>query len=76
MRGGVFIFGHSADRSDEHIYEKIFRSDTIESIYYFIHEPTAAKIAEKNAELVRYKTRADSEAEITFVDSASANVWT
>jgi hypothetical protein len=72
--GPFFIFGHSADRNDEHIYDKIFRSN-IEHLYYCIHEPTAAKVAERNAELVRYKTLAGSEVEFTFVDSALANVW-
>jgi hypothetical protein len=73
--GAFFIFGHSADRSDEHIYDKIFRSDSIKHLYYCVHEPTAAKVAEKNAELVRYKVLAESKIEFTFVDSASANVW-
>jgi hypothetical protein len=73
--GAFFIFGHSAARSDEHIYEKIFRSEKIDRIYFFIHEPTAAKLAEKNAELVRYQALAESEIEFIFVDSASANVW-
>jgi hypothetical protein len=72
--GAFFIFGHSAGRNDEHIYEKIFRSN-IERLYYCIHEPTAAKLAERSAELVRYKVLAESEIEFTFVDSASANVW-
>jgi hypothetical protein len=75
MGGAFFIFGHSADRSDEHIYDKIFRSDSIKHLYYCVHEPTAAKVAEKNAELVRYKVLAESKIEFTFVDSASANVW-
>jgi hypothetical protein len=72
--GALFIFGHSADRNDEHIYDKIFRSN-IENLYYCIHEPTAAKVAERNAELARYKARAESDVDFTFVDSTSANVW-
>ena len=72
--GAFFIFGHSADRNDEHIYDKIFRSN-IEHLYYCIHRPTAGKIAERNAELARYKAHSDSKIEFTFVDSDSANVW-
>ena len=73
--GAFFVFGHSANRNDEHIYDKIFRSKGIDHLYHFIHEPNDAKVAERNAELIRYKNLAGSELEFTLVDSADANVW-
>jgi hypothetical protein len=73
--GSFFVFGHSADPNDEHIYDKIFQSADIEHLYYCIHQPTADKIAQRDGELARYQKRNESEIQYTFVDSASANVW-
>ncbi|RXT48859.1 DUF4917 family protein [Bradyrhizobium betae] len=72
--GAFFVFGHSANRSDEHVYDQIFKS-AADHLYFFVHEPTQAKVALLNAELERYKVIAESEIEFTFVDSGSANVW-
>lgn len=73
--GVFFIFGHSADRNDEHIYDQLFRSK-IEHLYFCIHRPNPVKVTELNAELERYKARASSKVDFTFVDSGTANVWT
>jgi hypothetical protein len=72
--GSFFIFGHSADPNDSHIYEAIF-SSSIEHLYFCIYQPTEEKLRTISGELARYKARARSEIEITFVDSESAHVW-
>jgi hypothetical protein len=72
--GSFFVFGHSADSSDAHIYQAIFRSN-INHLYFCVHQPTDDKIKKIGGELARYKTRADSKIEYTFVDSESAHVW-
>ena len=75
LREGVFfVFGHSADRNDEHVYLHIFRS-SIDHLYFCIHNPTPPGLAQLNAELVRYRALSESNVGFTFVDSASANVW-
>ncbi|VAX04539.1 hypothetical protein MNBD_ALPHA03-427 [hydrothermal vent metagenome] len=71
--GDFFVFGHSGDQNDEHIYRAIFRSE-IDHLYFCIHQPSA-DIAAINGELARYKRRFGSNIEYTFVCSESANVW-
>jgi hypothetical protein len=71
--GAFFIYGHSADPNDAHIYDALFRSK-IEHLYFCIHQPSA-KIANIDGELSRYKKRNGSQIEYTFVDSESAHVW-
>ncbi|WP_407116351.1 DUF4917 family protein [Bradyrhizobium sp. LMG 9283] len=73
-KGAFFVFGHSADRNDEHIYLQIFRSG-VGHLYFCVHNPTPAKLAQLNADLVRYRALSESNADFTFVDSASANAW-
>jgi hypothetical protein len=72
-KGIIFIYGHSADPNDAHIYDAIFRS-RVEHLYFCIHQPTTdvAKIA---GELSRYKAKNESGIDFTFVDSVSAHVW-
>lgn len=72
--GSFFVFGHSADPNDAHIYQAIFCSN-IQHLYFCIYKPTDEKIKTISGELARYKARAGSEIEFTFVDSESAHVW-
>jgi hypothetical protein len=72
--GSFFVFGHSADPNDAHIYEAIF-SSSIEHLYFCIYRPTDEKIKTISGELARYKARAGSEIEFTFADAESAHVW-
>lgn len=71
--GEFFIYGHSAARNDEHIYNALFTSKA-EHLYFCIHTPTA-KIKVLDAELARYKRLNESKLDYTFVDSESAAVW-
>jgi Domain of unknown function (DUF4917) len=72
--GSFFIFGHSADPNDAHIYEALFRSE-IKHLYFCIYQPTDEKFKAVSGELARYKERAGSTIDYTFVDSESACVW-
>lgn len=71
--GVLFVYGHSADPNDSHIYQAIFNS-RIEHLYFCIHQPTADidKIA---GELARYRESNRSKIGYTFVDSKTVNVW-
>lgn len=71
--GVLFVYGHSADPNDSHIYRAIF-SSRIEHLYFCIHQPTA-DIDRIAGELARYKELNRSKIEYTFVDSESAHVW-
>jgi Domain of unknown function (DUF4917) len=72
--GSFFVFGHSADPNDAHIYQAIFRSK-ISHLYFCVYQPSDDKIKPIGGELARYKTRAGSDIDFTFVDSESAHVW-
>jgi hypothetical protein len=71
--GSFFIYGHSADPGDAHIYDALFRSK-IRHLYFCIHQPTA-KITDIDGELARYKKRAASKIDYKFVDAESVHVW-
>jgi hypothetical protein len=72
--GSFFVFGHSADPNDAHIYNALFRSK-IMHLYFCVYQPTDEKIKAVGGELARYKVRAGSKIDYTFVDSESAHVW-
>lgn len=72
--GSFFIFGHSADPNDAHIYHALFQSN-VRHLYFCIYQPTANKIKAVSGELARYKERTGSKIGYTFVDSDSAHVW-
>jgi hypothetical protein len=73
-KGAFFVFGHSASGNDAHIYEAIFSSG-IKHLYFCVHKPTVEKIRTFRGELARYRARAGSDADFTFVDAESAHVW-
>jgi Domain of unknown function (DUF4917) len=72
-KGCMFVYGHSADPNDEHIYRALFTSK-LEHLFFCIHRPTA-NVNEIDGELARYKALYSSTVEYTFVDSATARVW-
>lgn len=71
--GMFFIYGHSANQNDRHIYRALFNSN-IDHLYFCIHRPTA-DLNEIDGELARYKHRFGSAVDYTFVDAESARVW-
>jgi Domain of unknown function (DUF4917) len=73
LSGAVFIYGHSADQNDGHIYKTLFKSN-IEAMYFCIHRPTA-DVDAISGELARYKAKYQSKVDYTFVDAESAQVW-
>lgn len=74
VTGPFFVFGHSADPNDAHIYNALFRSK-ISHLYFCIYQPTDEKIKTVSGELARYRERVGSKVNYTFVDSESAHLW-
>jgi hypothetical protein len=72
--GDMFILGHSANESDSHIYNTLFRSN-IEHIYFGIYEPNEDKIREFDARLSKFQKSNGSNIQYTFYNSGSANIW-
>lgn len=70
----VFVYGHSADENDAHIYDAIFRSGA-KHVYFGVHRPNEAKRRQFDARLSKYSKLAGDRIPYTLYDSESANVW-
>jgi hypothetical protein len=71
----LFVYGHSADDNDAHIYNSIFNSPRKE-LYFGIYKPDEGKIRSFDGKLERYRRTLGSDITISFFDAESANVWT
>ncbi|MBA4192773.1 MAG: hypothetical protein C0467_32820 [Planctomycetaceae bacterium] len=70
----VFVYGHSADENDKHIYQAIFASE-VKHIYFGVYKPDADKLKQLDGLLSKYQKIAGSDAGYSFYDSESAKVW-
>lgn len=70
----VFVFGHSADPNDAHIYHAIFGSKA-KHVYFGIFQPNEDKVRTSDAELAKYKKLGGDEVPYSFFDSVTAQVW-
>lgn len=70
----VFVFGHSADPNDAHIYHAIFGSKA-KHVYFGVFQPDDAKIKTLDAELAKYKKFGGDHVSYTFFNSGTAHVW-
>ena len=70
----MFVYGHSADENDAHIYNAIFRSGA-EHLYFGIYQPDAAKLNALDGLLAKYQRTIGSSTKYTLSDSETAKVW-
>jgi hypothetical protein len=70
----VFIYGHSANKTGQHIYEAIFRSKA-PNVYIGIHQADEQKLRAMRAQILKYAALAGSQKQCTFYRSETANVW-
>ncbi|OWY18096.1 hypothetical protein B6V73_05670 [Thioclava sp. JM3] len=70
----VFIFGHSADPNDAHIYHAIFGSKA-KHVYFGLFQPNEEKVTALDAELAKYKKLGGDDVPYSFFDSETAHVW-
>lgn len=74
VSGSVFVFGHSANQNDEHIYKALFGSE-MEMMYFCVYTPDA-DIDAISGELDRYKRKyGRKDKYYRLVDAQTANVW-
>ena len=73
-KAAVFVFGHSADPNDAHIYNAIFGSKA-QHVYFGVYEPEPEKVAALDAELAKYKKLGGDRVEYSFFNSQTAYVW-
>lgn len=70
----MFIYGHSADENDAHIYRAIFESES-KHIYFGVYQPDREKLRAIDGLLAKHQKTAGSTARYTLFDSGSAKVW-
>ncbi len=70
----MFIYGHSADENDAHIYRAIFASDT-KHVYFGVYKPDGEKLKQLDGLMSKYQKSAGSDTKYSFFDSESAEVW-
>lgn len=70
----VFIYGHSANKTDQHIYEAIFRSKA-PHVYVGIYQATEQKLRAMRGQILKYAALVGSQTPCTFYRSETANVW-
>lgn len=70
----IFIYGHSADDNDAHIYRAIFASE-VKHVYFGIYKPDDEKLKLLDGLLAKYQKNSGSDKKYTFFDSESAHVW-
>lgn len=70
----MFVYGHSADENDAHIYRAIFESG-IKRLYFGVFQPTEQKLRSLDGQLAKYRHSWGEKTDYRFYDSESANVW-
>ena len=70
--GSLFIFGHSGNRTDEHIYDAIFKSK-IKALYYCFYNET--QLPEVRGLFEECRTKHKNYIPIKFIDARPMNVW-
>jgi hypothetical protein len=70
----IFIYGHSADENDAHIYRAIFASKA-KHIYFGVYDADEAKLRLLDGLLAKYQKIAGTAKDYSFYDAASAQVW-
>ncbi|MGB4106416.1 MAG: DUF4917 family protein [Alphaproteobacteria bacterium] len=81
ITGSIFIFGHSLDDNDDHVFNEIVNNTKIHSLYISIFgDPSTAtnkKIIQKASTLIekRLKKAPRKPLSIEFFDAESAHTW-
>lgn len=70
----MFVYGHSADENDAHVYHAIF-SSAARHVYFGVYMPNQEKIWALDGRLAKFQRTVGSSIGYTFFDSESARVW-
>lgn len=73
-RASVFIFGHSADDNDAHIYRALFSSDA-KHIFFGVYQPDQDTLKRFDGQLAKYQKIGGKDISYSFYDAESAEVW-
>ncbi len=70
----MFIYGHSADDNDAHIYRAIFNSG-VKHVYFSTYRSSEEKLKAFSGQLAKQKEISGSNISYTFFDAESAGLW-
>jgi len=70
----VFVFGHSADDNDSHIYRAIFESD-VKQVFFGSYNADNEELCRLEGQLARHQKAAGSKATIHFYRTENVNIW-
>jgi hypothetical protein len=70
----LFVYGHSADENDAHIYRAIFESGA-KHVYFAIYKPDNEKLKALDGQMAKYQKTWGKDTQYEFYDSESAKVW-
>ncbi|OIQ38099.1 MAG: hypothetical protein BM560_20140 [Roseobacter sp. MedPE-SWde] len=70
----IFIYGHSADENDAHIFRAIFGSDA-KHVYFGVYDPDEEKLREIDGQLAKYSKVGGKDISYTLFVSETAQVW-
>ncbi|MCY1369501.1 hypothetical protein D9M69_565470 [compost metagenome] len=72
--GFIFVFGHSADTNDKHIYQAIFNSN-VNHVYIGVYNLNDDQLKGLDSRLSAYAKLGDKNIEYSFFNSADVNIW-
>lgn len=70
----IFVFGHSADDNDAHIYRAIFSSPA-KHIFFGVYRPDEEKLKLLDGQLAKHQKIGGKDIGYTFYDAESARIW-
>jgi hypothetical protein len=70
----LFVYGHSADENDAHVYRAIFESG-VKHVYFGIHKPDDERLKTLEGQMAKYQKTWGEDTSYAFYDSESAKVW-
>jgi hypothetical protein len=70
----VFVFGHSADDNDAHIYQAVFGSDA-KHVYFGVYKPNDENLKVMDGHMAKYQKIGGKGINYSFYDAESAHVW-
>lgn len=70
----LFVYGHSADDNDAHIYRAVFSSN-VTHVFFGVYQPDEAKLKRFSGQLAKHRELGGKNIGYTFYDAESAKVW-
>lgn len=70
----LFVYGHSADDNDAHIYRAAF-SSSVAHVFFGVYQPNEEKLKRFSGQLAKHREIGGKNIEYTFYDAESAHLW-